>query len=75
MESYFAIIDYNLYLDVHPENRDILMKYNNENQKLEQLVNDYEKNYGPLCVTKGGYDEYKWLESPWPWERDGGMYV
>ena len=75
MESSFAITDYVLYLDVHPEDQDILNKYREETKKLEMLKNDYEKMYGPLCNTNGNYESYKWIESPWPWEKDGGMYV
>ena len=75
MESSFAVIDYNLYLDVHPEDMHILNKYNEETEKLNQLKKEYERMYGPLCNTNGGYNTYKWLDSPWPWEKDGGMYV
>lgn len=75
METTFAVIDYNLYLDVNPDDQMILKKYNEKTEKLEMLIKNYEMNYGPLCMTKGGYDTYKWISSPWPWEKDGGMYV
>lgn len=75
MESSFAVTDYVLYLDVNPGDQDILNKYKEETKKLEMLKNEYEKMYGPLCNTNGDYEEYKWIESPWPWERNGGMYV
>ena len=75
MEVSFAITDYVLYLDVHPEDLEVFNKYREETQKLEILKKEYEKMYGPLCNTNGDYETYKWIESPWPWEKDGGMYV
>lgn len=71
-----AITDMNLYLDVHPEDRNAL-------NYLKELINEEEKakreyimSYGPLnvCDTKG--DKFEWIDSPWPWENMGGnMYV
>ena len=75
MESSFAVIDYNLYLDVHPDDQVVFEKYNNEKEKLSRLKQEYENNYGPLCNTEGIYTTYNWIDSPWPWERDGGIYV
>lgn len=75
MESSFAIIDYNLYLDVHPEDQVVFNLYNNEKEKLSRLKDNYENKYGPLCNTDGIYSNYQWINSPWPWEKDGGMYV
>lgn len=75
MCSSFAITDYSLYLDVNPNDETIFAKYNNEISKLENLKKEYENKFGPLCVTTGGYNSYKWISSPWPWEKDGAYYV
>lgn len=75
MEVTFAIIDYNLYLDVNPEDKDILDLYNSKCKELETLKEEYEKVYGPLCMMKGGYDTYKWINSPWPWDKEDSKYV
>jgi spore coat protein JB len=75
MESSFAVIDYVLYLDIHPDDHVIFEKYNTEKEKLNSLKKEYESVYGPLCNTEGQYNSYQWLSSPWPWESDGGMYV
>ncbi len=72
----FAINDLNLYLDLHPDNKamfDIFKKYIEEHKKLSK---EYQKNYGPLKVTSTTGDKYNWIDSPWPWDNEGGsLYV
>lgn len=75
MESAFMINDYNLYLDVHPDDANILNKYKMSADKLRMLTKEYEDKYGPLCITSANYDTFKWLESPWPWDKEDGKYV
>ena len=75
MEVNFALIDYNLFLDVHPDNSDILNKYNESAKKLETLKKEYEQKYGPLSNECAGYPTFKWLDSPWPWDKESGQYV
>ena len=75
MESSFEIIDYGLYLDVHPDDMMILNKYNMETEKYEKLKKEYEEKYGPLCITKGGYNSFEWIKSSWPWDKEDGKYV
>ena len=71
----FMINDYNLYLDIYPDDKNVLNKYNEATDKLHMLKKEYQKKYGPLMVTKGGYDKYMWSSSPWPWDKESGMYV
>lgn len=75
MEVCFAINDYNLYLDVHPNDKDILTKYKTATEKLHRLTKEYEEKYGPLSINASAYDTFKWIESPWPWEKEEGKYV
>lgn len=75
MEYSFAINDYNLYLDVHPENMEILNKYKMCVEKLKAKEKEYEEKYGPLSIDYANYNSFKWIESPWPWEREDGSYV
>ena len=53
----------------------ILNKYNMECEQLKKLQKDYEQKYGPLCITKAGFNSYKWISSPWPWDKEDGKYV
>ena len=75
MESSFEIIDYTLYLDVHPEDMMILNKYNMETEKLKKLKKEYQEKYGPLGIDQGGYNSFEWINSPWPWDKEDGKYV
>ena len=70
MKSSFAINDYNLYLDLHPNDRDILYKYQNEVKKCKNLSDQYTRLYGPLTIKDIGYDTFKWSECSFPWEVD-----
>lgn len=76
MESSFAINDYVLWLDLHPNDETILSKYKAWCEKLEMQLKKYEEKYGPLCDNTGNqFSTYKWVEGPWPWEREDAKYV
>ena len=75
MEVAFAINDFNLYLDVHPNDTVILNKYKMYAERLRSLTKEFEEKYGPLCITSADYSTFKWIDSPWPWEREDGKYV
>ena len=68
MESSFAINDYNLYLDLHPEDKEIFLKYQHEVDNLKRLCDLYTRKYGPLSIKDSDYDSFKWAESSFPWE-------
>ena len=72
----FIINDLNLYLDLHPDEKqvfDLFKKYVNEEKELCQM---YVKKYGPLEVTETLGSKFNWINSPWPWDTKGGsMYV
>ena len=71
-----AITDMNLYLDVHPEDRNALAFLKQLIMEEEKAKKEYIMSYGPLnvCDVKG--DKFNWIDSPWSWEKLGGnMYV
>ena len=72
----FAINDLNLYLDLHPENKEVFHTFKKFVQEEKELCSEYVKKYGPLEVTEVLGNKYDWLNSPWPWDNRGGsMYV
>lgn len=72
----FAINDLNLYLDLHPDKKDVFDLFKKYSQEKEKLCNEYEKFYGPLELTGATGSKFDWIDSPWPWENKGGsMYV
>lgn len=66
----FAMNDLVLYLDVNPKNTSLIKTYNDYLMKYRQLVDQYEKMYGPL--SNDGMlmptNDWVWNNSPWPWE-------
>ena len=64
----FAITDISLFLDTHPEDEKALCLHRNYCKKLKDLMDDYQKMYGPLTIEYP-CKKWRWLEEPWPWER------
>ena len=70
MQYRFALIELNLYLDTHPNDRKAIELYNKYSKIAKEMSQKYESMYGPL--TLGGSDlnenRWEWINSPWPWE-------
>lgn len=72
----FAINDLNLYLDLHPDKKEIFSLFKKYVNEKEKLCKEYENTYGPLEITGTTGQKFNWIDSPWPWENKGGsMYV
>lgn len=72
----FAINDLNLYLDLHPDKKEVFDLFKKYVAEKEKLSKEYERIYGPLKITGTTGSKYNWIDSPWPWENTGGsMYV
>ncbi len=69
-EVQFVCIELNLYLDTHPDDTDALNDYLSYSRLLEELVSEYEAEYGPLLgFGHSPTDKGSWALSEWPWER------
>ena len=67
----FAMNDLALYLDINPKNSSLIKLYNDYLTKSKQLINNYEKLYGPLCNDAlMNTSNWSWNNAPWPWESD-----
>lgn len=66
----FAAHDLNLYLDTHPDDQSMITLFNDYRKKKDELMKNYEEQYGPLTVSSSAMDgnTYSWMNSPWPWE-------
>ena len=68
-EQRFAIIEMNLYLDIYPNDKNALNKFNNYLRKEKELINLYESKYGPMTISSPVQtDNWLWNNSPWPGE-------
>ena len=67
----FATIDFNLYLDVFPNDRDMIQLFSQYVNELETLKAEYESKYGPLETDSKANQKYPWAwdDKPWPWEK------
>ena len=72
----FAVNDLNLYLDLHPDNKEVFDLFKKYVIEEKNLCNEYVKKYGPLEVNETMGTKFNWIDSPWPWDNKGGsMYV
>lgn len=65
----FALTDLNLYLDIYPDDRDMLELFNQYRVQINNIKTAYEKQYGPLTINSDANDTYPfiWINNPWPW--------
>lgn len=70
MKHAFILIELQLYLDVNPMDSNMINLYNRYLEQKKRLVDEYEKNYGPLTMDSMnmGNNKWNWNNSPWPWE-------
>lgn len=66
----FAAHDINLYLDIYPDDKDMIELFNQYKVEADRVLNEYENKYGPLTVNSNATNKYPWdwNDSPWPWE-------
>lgn len=68
----FAMKDMNLYLDVYPDDKNILNSFHDYRKKYEVLKKQYESEYGPLCMSNTlNTEKWTWVSNPWPWDKGG----
>ncbi len=73
MSLSFAINDLGLYLDLHPEDTEVLNKFKEYVEKSCKLEMEYVKNYGPLeLIDATSKNRFDWIKNPWPWANEGG---
>ena len=67
----FSAIELNLYLDNFPDDKNAKDDYDKVSCKLNDLINQYEKDYGPLTNLSSAHVENPraWVEQPWPGEN------
>ena len=65
----FAAHELNLYLDTHPNDRDMINLFKELTLDSKMAIDEYEKKYGPLFVDSSVTYPWAWNNSPWPWEN------
>ena len=70
-EVCFYAHELNLLLDVNPDNRELLQKFNEYRNMSNDLLNQYESLYGPITMSSNSLNSYPfaWSTTPFPWEK------
>ena len=63
----FAAWELHLYLDTHPGDKKLTLRYQELEAEYQKLLADYEQEYGPIEAPATGNS---WLDEPWPWETE-----
>ncbi len=66
----FADIDLGLYLDLYPNDKNVISLYNKFREQKKQYEQEYESKFGPLFLSSDALNSYPWAwdNSPWPWQ-------
>ena len=57
----FALIDTNLYLDTHPNDKKEMDHFNQYQKARKQALKEYARNF----------ERWNWINEPWPWQEGG----
>lgn len=66
----FSILEFELYLDTHPEDKIALEKHRALIAERNNLIKNYEKRFGKYTVNSQQVigNTWSWINNPWPWE-------
>ncbi len=69
-EIEFRALEFNLYLNTHPNDSNALEQFNAASRELMTLKRDYESRYEPLLNFGFSMSprQWRWINEPWPWE-------
>ncbi len=66
----FAAFDTQLYLDTHPDDKMAMMMFDGYVDAYKKAAREYESQFGPLDSANATNGTWKWIDDPWPWERE-----
>ncbi len=67
----FAIDELGLYLTTHPDDQQALELYWSYIRLGREGRTKYEESNGPLLQTDITEGSFRWLDDPWPWDKEG----
>lgn len=66
----FAALEWNLYLDTHPNDTDAIEMFHRMARRARELKEEYESNFGPITADGSRNKEmWDWIDNPWPWDK------
>lgn len=65
----FVLTELDLYLDIYPQDKNMINLYNQYLEEKKKACYKYSKNFGPLTLDDpSNNNNWSWLSTPWPWE-------
>lgn len=65
----FCVVDMQLYLDTHPEDKEAFEYFEEVVEMYEKAVKKFEENFGPLTAKSSVmHGKWTWSDMPLPWE-------
>ena len=67
----FAAHDINLYLDIYPNDKDMIELFNQYRLEANKLNEEYQNKFGPILVSRNTTNKItlSWDDRLWPWEN------
>ena len=65
----FALVELHLFLDSHPNNKEVANKLEEYQTKSSELRAQYEEKFGPLSPIGKNGNRWSWISNPWPWDN------
>ena len=67
----FSMTDLTLYLDIYPDDQNLINLFNQFRKERQNLVKEYESKYGPITLNSDSLNSYPWVwdNMPWPWDN------
>lgn len=70
-QTEFSLVEANLYLDTHPADQEAIAYFKKYQQRLQNLLTEFEQKYGKIVSEADGKYRWAWVEEPWPWQMEG----
>lgn len=66
----FVLVELNLYLDTHPEDKQALAQFEQFQQRKQLVSQEFESQFGPLrgFGNSSMGSKWCWSDGPWPWQ-------
>lgn len=70
-QMHFAMHEANLYLDVYPNDANMMKNYVEFRNSYNKLLQEYQQKYGAINVNSDYLENvpFGWEEEIWPWNR------
>ena len=70
-QTTFAAHDMRLYLDLHPDDQNMIRLFNNMQEQAKNAMNEYERRFGPIQADSPSENNmFSWQVYSFPWEME-----